>query len=286
MSGKWYFSSGSLHAHWAVLGVQETAENGAVVDRYIALVPMSELTIEDTWFTAGMRGTGSNCVVGKDVFVPNHRLLSVPSAIQGIVATELKDEISYRAPILSTAILTLVGAQLGLARAALNYVIEKAPQRGIAHTNFAKQTDSVAFQMEIAKAAMKIETAHLHAHRAAADIDNAALVGRVLDYNIRARVRADAAVTVKSVTEAINLLMTAHGAGSFANSSPLQRIWRDSNTAARHAVVQRAVNDEVYGKALLGTRELRLSAGLIVCRGGLSKSTPYRMQERNYECHN
>ena len=31
----------------------------------------------------------------------------------------------------------------------------------------------------------------------------------------------------------------------------MQRIWRDSNTAARHAVVSPSVSYEVYGKALL-----------------------------------
>ena len=46
--------------------------------------------------------------------------------------------------------------------------------------------------------------------------------------------------------------MTAHGAASFADASPMQRIWRDSNTAARHAIVLQPVGEEIYGKALLG----------------------------------
>jgi hypothetical protein len=32
----------------------------------------------------------------------------------------------------------------------------------------------------------------------------------------------------------------------------MQRIWRDANTAGRHAVVNTLVSEEVYGKALLG----------------------------------
>ena len=46
--------------------------------------------------------------------------------------------------------------------------------------------------------------------------------------------------------------MFAHGAGSFAQVNPLQRIWRDSAVAARHAVALPMVNYEIYGKALLG----------------------------------
>jgi alkylation response protein AidB-like acyl-CoA dehydrogenase len=65
-------------------------------------------------------------------------------------------------------------------------------------------------------------------------------------------VRADTGWVVEHVTRAIDILLSAHGAGSFADANPLQRIWRDSSVAARHAVVLPAVSYEVYGKALLG----------------------------------
>jgi len=251
ISGKWFWSSGCMHADWAMLGVLELDRNGVPANQYTALVPMSELTIEDTWFTAGMKGTGSNCVVAKDVFVPEHRLLSTMPAVQGEYETPFKDEAAYRAAFIPVAALVLVGAQLGMARAALKYVIEKSSQRAIAYTSFARQSDSVAFQMQIAKAALKIDTAHLHAYRAAEDIDGAARRGEYLDYTTRARVRADTGYVAQYATDAINMLMTAHGAGSFADASPMQRLWRDANTAARHAIVLQPVGEEVYGKALL-----------------------------------
>jgi 3-hydroxy-9,10-secoandrosta-1,3,5(10)-triene-9,17-dione monooxygenase len=46
--------------------------------------------------------------------------------------------------------------------------------------------------------------------------------------------------------------MSARSASSFADASPMQRIWRDSNRAGRHPVVEELVNRESYGKALLG----------------------------------
>ncbi|WP_250514641.1 acyl-CoA dehydrogenase family protein [Caballeronia sp. INDeC2] len=252
VSGKWYWSSGSLHADWVTVGVMEHDSNGAFVGQYLALIPKTEITIEDTWFTVGMRASGSNCVVAKEVFVPSHRLLDINAAVNSDYPTEFKDEAEYRGPFVPVAALVLVGAQLGMGRAALKYVIEKAPQRSIAYTTFEKQTSSVMFQAQIAQASLKIDTAHLHALRAAADIDDAARRDEKLDYVTRARVRADCGVVVTSITEALNILVSAHGAGTFAESSPLQRIWRDSNTAARHAVVLPAVGIEVYGKALLG----------------------------------
>lgn len=67
-----------------------------------------------------------------------------------------------------------------------------------------------------------------------------------------ARVRSDTGYVSESITRAIGTLLYAHGAASFADINPLQRIWRDSATAARHAVVSPIVSYEVYGKALLG----------------------------------
>ena len=252
VSGKWYWSSGSLHADWVTVGVMEHDKNGAFVGQYLALMPKADITIEDTWYTVGMRASGSNCVVAKEVFVPDHRLLDIPAAVNSDYPTEFKDEAEYRGAFVPFAALVLVGAQLGIGRAALKYVIEKAPQRSIAYTSFDKQTSSVMFQAQIAQAALKIDTAHLHAFRAAADIDETALRGEKLDYLTRARVRADAGLVVTYITDAINILVSAHGAGTFAEGSPLQRMWRDANTAARHAVVLPAVGIEVYGKALLG----------------------------------
>lgn len=252
VSGKWFWSSGCLHADWAMLGVVESDKDGAPINQYLALMPMSELGIEDTWFTAGMKGTGSNCVVANEVFVPDHRLLPLMDAVNSKYPTEFNEEESYRAAFIPVAALILIGAQLGMSRAALTHVIEKAPQRSIAYTSFKKQTDSTAFQIQVAKAALKIDTAHLHAMRAADDIDNAATRGEVLDYTTRARVRADTGYVAQYASDAINMLMTAHGAGSFADASPMQRIWRDSNTAARHAIVLQPVGEEIYGKALLG----------------------------------
>ena len=163
VSGKWYWSSGILHADWAGLGLLELGADGAPVHQYLGLMPMGELSVEDTWFTAGMKGTGSNCVVARDVFVPEHRLLSIPKALAGEYPSEFIDEAAYRAAIAPVFALVLIGAQLGMARAALRYVIEKASQRAIAYTSFQKQSDSVAFQLQVSQAAMKIDTAHLHA---------------------------------------------------------------------------------------------------------------------------
>lgn len=252
VSGRWGYASGCLHSQWALLGVPPITTDGEQLDQSLVMIPMSDLRIEDTWFVAGMRGTGSNTLIAEDVFVPEHRIMAVPPAIGNEYPTEHKDEALYRSSFVPVLALVLAGPQVGMARGALKLVVEKAPRRAIAYTVFQRQTDSVAFQLQISDAAMLVDTAALFVRRAARDIDRAAARGEKLDYVARARVRADTGWAIRAARKAIDTVISANGASSFAEVNAVQRLWRDSNTGGRHAVIMPSVNQEVYGKALLG----------------------------------
>ena len=255
VSGRWPWSSGCLHADWAMLGIPVVDAEGNKIEEALAFMPMSELAIEETWFTAGMRGSGSNTTVAENVFVPEHRLLSIPGVLSGEVATPYKEEALYRSSFVPVAALILAGPQLGLCSRALEYVLEMAPARRIAYTFYTRQTDSPSFQLAMAKAATLVDTAHLFAYRAADLIDEAARNARQLSYLERARIRMDVGHTVTIARDAIDVLMSSHGASAFADFNPLQRIWRDCETASRHAVAGPDIAAEVYGRALLGINE-------------------------------
>jgi alkylation response protein AidB-like acyl-CoA dehydrogenase len=215
-------------------------------------MPIADVVVEDTWFMVGMKGTGSNTIVAKDAFVPEHRFLPYPPAFAGRYRTEHVDEPVYRVALVPVTVLILAGSQLGTARAALDYVVSKAQTRGITHTTFQRQSDSSGFQMLVADAAMKIDTAYLHALRAADDLDRAAAAGRHPELAERARVRMDTALAAKYAREAVELLVQAHGTSSLGDHNPLQRMWRDVHVASHHAITEWQVNLEVYGRALLG----------------------------------
>ena len=253
VTGRWGDNSGSLHADWAFLGIPVVDEAGNVVDQGAALIPRADLTLEDTWFVSGMRGSGSNTVVAEDVFVADERVLSVPGLMMGRAPSEhLADEPLYRSSLIPVLALILVGPQLGMGRAALEYVREKAHKKAIAYTFFAQQAKSTAFG----------PGGHDDRHRAPARLPRraghrrcGAARGDAGPRDPRARIRADTGWAAEHITRAIDLLMSAHGSGGFAEVSPLQRLWRDSAIAARHAIVMPIVGYEIYGKALLGVEE-------------------------------
>ncbi len=255
VNGAWNWASGSYHADWSFVGVPITNDDGEFLYPAMALIPNSDITIEDTWFVSGMRGTGSNTIHADDVFVPDHHLHWVPGLLNHEYDTPFKDEALYRSAFIPVAALILAGPQLGLAQAALDYVIEKGHKRGIAYSEYELQRDAPTFQLAISKAATLVDTAHLFAYRAADDIDTAAKSGRALTYVERARARNDTGHAAESAREAIRVLCSAHGASSFAEASPIQRIWRDSEIASRHAVVAPEISALIYGRALMGFTE-------------------------------
>ncbi len=76
VNGRWQFGSGVTHADWYVAGASLTTSTRERPRQVHVFVPRREITIEDTWYTMGLRGTGSHDVLLKDVFVPAHRAMS------------------------------------------------------------------------------------------------------------------------------------------------------------------------------------------------------------------
>ena len=249
LSGRWAWLSGVEQADWAFLTFIK-ADGTPSPDLGVALVPISDGTVEDTWKVIGMRGTASNTLILDKVFVPEHRVISGGNLFGGKTETEFKEETLYRASTSVQLALILTGSIIGLAEAALDYVMKSSEKKGITYSTFNNQRESTGFQIQIAEADLMIKSARLHILRAAAEVDEAAKHNTLLEYLNRAHIRAEAAYAVKLLREAVQILVDNHGAATFAIGNPLQRIWRDLNTASRHGMLVSQLNYEIYGKAL------------------------------------
>ena len=219
------------------------------------LLPASELTLRNTWSAAGMRATASNTFVGEEVFVPEHRVISTTALAEGHDPDASGAEGLYLSPFNPVGVPALLAPMLGICRAALAWTTEQAWHKGVAHTTYSRQADAVNVQVQIAQAALKIETARLHTYRGVAEVDSAASRDSHLEYGARAVIRAEAGYVAQQLVDAMTILLNVHGAGSMADGHSLQRWWRDVNTAARHAGLNSAVGYEILGKTLLGVPE-------------------------------
>ena len=75
------FSSGVDHSTWVMVGAMLPGEGAP--EWVFFMIPPGDYTVRDTWFTAGMRGTGSNTIVTDNVFVPETRMLRLTDLRQG-----------------------------------------------------------------------------------------------------------------------------------------------------------------------------------------------------------
>jgi 3-hydroxy-9,10-secoandrosta-1,3,5(10)-triene-9,17-dione monooxygenase len=253
LSGFWPFASGCQHAQFLLLGARILDASGAVVDEADLLVPAGDIVINDDWHVAGLRGTGSCSVAAKDVFVPRHRALSLPGLVQGQApGAKLHDGSLYKSAAVPVLQLALAPGAIGLAEAALEAFQERLPGRIIAYTIGEKQIESATTHRQVADAATKIRVARLLLHRAVDDIEAAAERGAMMAPVERARIRMDCAHAVRQCLEAVDTLFLACGGSGLAESNPIQRAWRDLHAINMHGALALEVNQEMFGRMLLG----------------------------------
>jgi alkylation response protein AidB-like acyl-CoA dehydrogenase len=255
ISGAWPYATGCMWSDWAEVMVPLIDSDGNFLDALWCFVPMSDLRIEDTWYCMGMKGTASNTLHAERIFVPQHRVVSMlgpKGVLAGVSGNPYTEEALYRIPLSMAGTICTTGSVIGAAQAALDYVLEKAPKRSISYSTYMNQAESKVTQLHVAEAATKIDTALLHAHRAADDAWEAGVSGEWPDARRRARARYDASFAIRESKIAVDLLASIAGTSAFADGSDMERIYRDVGVATLHGVFRPDITAELYGSILLG----------------------------------
>lgn len=254
--GIWAFNSGVVHAAWDVLAIPLVDEAGKVVDKALALVPSSDLTLLNDWNTAGLRGSGSMNVAINNVFVPDERIIAFSRWLkEDYGATYLRRQPLYQMPMVALMTIRLVCPALGMAKAALEMFVEKAPHRSIAFTPYDKQSEAVVTHLQVAEASMKIDTAELLLQRAADAMDTSVATGQPLSFADRIRNRRDTSYASQLIWEAMDGLAGASG-GSFASlENGMNQIWQDVRVATLHGGINPSTAMELYGRVMCGLEQ-------------------------------
>ena len=255
LNGVWPFGSGSQHADWLFLGAAILDGKGEVVDEADLLVPTADVTIKDDWNVTGLRGTGSCTILVKDLFVPEHRYVSLRGLIAGKTpGTALHEGTLYKSAGVPVLALALTPCALGIARTALEAFKQRLPGREVAYTEREKQIEMPVTHVQAASAVTRIDVAEALLYRCADEIAAAAERGEMMEFTKRARVRADCAFAVRQCLEAVEILYLASGGSGIADSSALGRAWRDLHAVNMHGLLNLETNMELYGRVVLGLK--------------------------------
>ncbi len=251
VNGRWPFNTGCLDADWVVEpAIVDLGDGGPEVGLF--LMPYAHLTIEDDWSPTGLRATGSNGVTAIDEVVPAARMLTLADVKTRRSRSQRNRSPVHRIPV-QPYILTSGGATLpGLAKAALEIVLEQTLGKPVTYTTYAKRADAPLAHLQIAEAAMKIRAADLLLH------DYAALVDRKADadepYAPEEITRAWATIAYGSrlFCEAIESLRLMSGARAIDDGSPIALIARNAAALATHAMLVPGTGLEQHGRVLCG----------------------------------
>lgn len=252
VSGEWPFGSNILNSEWAigVVHVKESAD--AAPELGYVLLHKDQYTIKDTWYTIGMRGTGSNNFVARDQWVPADQVARADVILGPGFEVSGASHFLQRLTPVSMFPTVIIAGPLGAAKAALDFVAETSRKRPVTYSKYQPQNTSGAFVQAIGAARAKIDTAEMSLQRAADMIDAAAQGTTPLSMADRAHIRNFDAHATQNLADAVNDLAWLHGTATFAEASPLGRLWRDVNTGVRHAIAASPLCYEIGGAGFLG----------------------------------
>lgn len=227
VTGRWPNVSGCEDASWAGLALM-------VDDTYSwAFIPVSELTVERTWQTAGMRGTGSHTLAADGLEVPGRRV--TPGGLPG-GAERLLYAITVLAPV------------VGAARAALDVTNAMfASDRKPFMTSYTRMGESPGARHWLAEADHLAGRAERTLAAVAAASERTGLAGPGL-----ARLSLDLAGAARDCRAAAERMLDLNGAGGFSTAHPLQRHWRDIAVGSRHPHLSPYLAVERLGEGLAG----------------------------------
>ena len=252
LSGRWPFSSGVDSSTWNMLaGIVSSDDDADGVEYRVFLLKQDDYKILDTWSSTGLKGTGSNDVEAKDVFVPEHMTLAVRDVAGGPTpGSAANPGPLYALPVFALFPFVLSGAALGNAQACLNDYIEVALHRASTY-NRAKLGDLQTTQIKIAEASAKIDAARLIMRRTCIDAMADARRGDIPMLVEKTKYRRDGAYAVNLCTEAVSLLFAASGARGLYTTGALQRQFRDAHAINAHIAFSFDAAGTNYGRVAL-----------------------------------
>ncbi len=198
--------------------------------------PADQCEIHDTWYTMGMRGTGSNDVEVKDIFVPRARTF--------VMQPEFEAGKHYQGPLYRMPIVGLAGTgiptpMLGVARRALEEVKEVALKKNPVSANGLLRERHSA-QLQFGEAEAVLRSGRLLLLHTVAEAWERCKAGESHTAEQKADLLLGSTHAMAAAVEATTLACRIAGTTSFRQGSPLERCFRDVQTMRHHVFASEA----------------------------------------------
>jgi alkylation response protein AidB-like acyl-CoA dehydrogenase len=262
VDGRFPFVSGCHHCEWLWLGciVNEdgtpSLDGNGVPETRQCFVKVSQSEILDTWHTTGLRGTGSNDVVVRDVFVPAEQTFSFQDP--GLIKRP--------GPLHAFPFLFIAkgpAAALGIARHAVDALLENATSKPARRYTLGDRLeapkvlrDEVFVQEAVGRAETLLTSARAYFFDVMGDLWATLVKGGGPSETQLARFTTAHAHVIGVCVEVVQLVYKAVGGAGVYEKAPFDRCLRDILTMNQH-VAGSLRTYEMAGRILLGLAPLR-----------------------------
>jgi indole-3-acetate monooxygenase len=262
VNGRFPFVSGCHHSEWAWLGCTVVEDGALRVDDHgvpqtrQCFLHLSECEILDTWYTTGLRGTGSNDLIVREVFVPKERSFSFQDP----------ELIKRSGPLYAFPYMFIAkgpAPALGIARRAIDTLIESAAGKPARRYTLGERVeaakvlrDDVYVQEAVGRAETLLTSARAHVFDVVGDLWASLVDGRQPSDRQMALFTTLYPHAVGACVEVVQLIYKATGGAAVYQRGPLDRCLRDILTMNQH-VVGTMRTYEMAGRLLLGLEPLR-----------------------------
>ena len=254
LSGRWKFSSGIDPSRWSMVGAIVHDEATGEGEYRMFLVPSQEYRQIDTWFAAGLKGTGSKDIEVNDILVPAYRSLAV-SAVRGAATpgSAVNPGALYRIPPFDLFPYVVASVALGIAEGSIESFTAETVTR-LAAYSATRMADYAPVQIRLAEASAAANAARLVMLNRCDEAMAIAERGEVPSLDTKVGFRRDGAYAARLCTRAVDVLFEASGGDALYDLRDIQRAFRDIHAANNHNALTWDVAAALYGKVALGIR--------------------------------
>ena len=248
LEGRWQFASGVDHGDWLLMGATTDEPERSVH----VLVPKADLTVDDTWHTLGLRGTGSKDLVAESVLVPDHRVMATKVLFNGDSEHGERHATHFnRLPVIVCLSVQLAASVVGMARRLCDEFIDRNRTQTEVYLG-SRRAERAGTQMRLAESAAELDAALALVRSAADRCDEVAATGVRLTTEERATLKWHVTYATELARRSGARLYAAAGAHAIYDTSRLQQRHRDLETACHHAIADVDSTAELYGRVRLG----------------------------------
>jgi len=242
ISGQAPFVSNCRDADWfsSTVLVDEDPAAGEPEMRMVYF-PSEGCEIIDTWNVMGMRGTGSHDISVMDVYVPKFRTFPMEPDFEP--GSHYRGPL-YRLPVMGTAAAGLPTPMLGVARRALDEVIELARGKTPVASNRLLREPATA-QVHLGRAEATLRSGRLLLLDTLRQAWRRCLDGETHSLEQKADLQLAMAHAMSSAVQVVDLACGIAGTTAVRATSPLERCFRDVQTMRHHVFAP----EQRYGTA-------------------------------------